>query len=518
MVANRRVALYLRLSQEDEDLDETKRESNSVTNQRNLMRQYIKDHSDLTGKEVVEYADDGFSGTNFSRPEFNRMIKDVMYGNIECVIVKDLSRFGRNYIESGNYLEKIFPLCNVRFISINDHFDSDDYKGVTGGINMAFKNFMNTMYSKDISQKVTVAMRTRAEAGQFLAPFPAYGYRKNPEKIHQLIIDEEAAGVVRKIFRMAADGIGKHAIARCLNEEGVVTPVVYMNAHGINKRAYKEKEKKLWTHSTVADMIRNEVYLGKIIWNKSRRAEVGSHRQIKLPREQWIIIEGCHEAIVTRELFDEANAHAFTGEKRMLKQDKTPGLFSCGSCRRRMTLNGNRSSYRCTQAAITGLEECKQVKKNRYILEDEILTSAKEKAIDELVLLRKNIAKWKHDTREWKGTETLQNKVNKLADKKMHLYDAYKSGKLNKIEYLEQVQIVTNKQELNRTKLEQIYRNSADAEYNLSASVEQEARLVQVKKLEKYDTKVLRLVLNEVVIYPDGGLEYHWKDGSIIRK
>ncbi|MCF0127758.1 MAG: recombinase family protein, partial [Pseudobutyrivibrio sp.] len=154
MAANRKIALYIRLSQEDEDLDEEKKESNSITNQRSLLRQYIKEHPEFAGKDIAEYADDGFTGTNFARPEFNRMIKEIMYGNIECVIVKDCSRFGRNYIEAGNYLEKIFPMCQVRFIAINDHFDSDDYKGVTGGINMAFKNYMNTMYSRDISQKV----------------------------------------------------------------------------------------------------------------------------------------------------------------------------------------------------------------------------------------------------------------------------------------------------------------------------------------------------------------------------
>ena len=222
MVANRKIALYIRLSQEDENLAEVKRESNSITNQRNMLKQYIKEHSEFAGKEVIEFADDGFSGTNFARPEFNRMIKEIMYGNVECVIVKDFSRFGRNYIESGNYLERIFPQCKVRFISINDHFDSDDFKGKTGGINMAFKNFMNSMYSKDISQKVIMAMKTRAEAGQFMAPFPPYGYRKSLDDIHQLIIDEKSAEIVRTIFKLAADGTGKNAIARYLNEEGIV--------------------------------------------------------------------------------------------------------------------------------------------------------------------------------------------------------------------------------------------------------------------------------------------------------
>ena len=510
MVANRKVALYIRLSQEDEDLDEAKRESNSVTNQRNMLRQFIKEHSDFAGKEVIEFADDGFSGTNFARPEFNRMIKEIMYGNIECVIVKDFSRFGRNYIESGNYLERIFPQFQVRFISINDHFDSDDYKGVTGGINMAFKNFMNSMYSKDISQKVIMAMNTRAEAGQFMAPFPAYGYLKDPDDVHKLVVDEEAAAVVRTVFQLAAGGTGKTAIVRHLNEKGITTPIVYMNAKGIKKRPLKDKEKKIWTVTTIGDMLKNEIYLGKVIWNKSRRAEVGSHKQIPIPREQWIIFENAHEPIVSQELFDEANAKAFRGSAKVNVHEKRPGLLVCGSCGRRMTLNGSNKGYRCAQASCTGLEGCQCVKRNRYILEDEVVAIAKEKAAEELELLRKNKPKWQHATREWKGTEALQNKADRLAEKKIRLYDQYKEGKLTKAEYLEQVKTVTDKLTAVRGQLAEIHNKASEAEYNLAASVELEERLRKVKDLDEYDTRVLKLILDEVIVGTDGTQEYHW--------
>ena len=510
MVADRKVALYIRLSQEDEDLDEAKRESNSVTNQRNMLRQFIKEHSDFAGKEVIEFADDGFSGTNFARPEFNRMIKEIMYGNIGCVIVKDFSRFGRNYIESGNYLERIFPQCQVRFISINDHFDSDEYKGVTGGINMAFKNFMNSMYSKDISQKVTLAMNTRAESGQFMAPFPAYGYLKDPDDVHKLVVDEEAATIVRTIFQMAADGKGKTAITRYLNEQGVITPVVYMNAKGIKKRPMRDKEKKIWTVSTIGDMLKNEIYLGKVIWNKTRRAEVGSHKQIPIPREQWTIFENAHEPIVSQELFDAANARAFSGSPRTKVTEKRPGLLVCGSCGRRVALNGSGKGYRCAQASVTSLEGCQCAKRNRYIIEDEILSTAKDKAIEELELLRKNKPKWHHAAREWKGTEALQNKADKLSEKKIRLYDHYKDGKITKEEYLERVKAVTDKLEAIRGQLAEIHTKASEAEYNLSASVELEERLKKVKNLEEYDTRVLKLILEEVIVKTDGTQEYHW--------
>lgn len=512
-----RVALYIRLSDEDEDIDDSKIESNSVTNQRNMLRQYVREHSDFAGCEVVEFADDGFTGTSFARPEFNRMTKEILYGNIGCVIVKDFSRFGRNYIESGNYLERIFPMYQVRFISISDHFDSDDYKGVTGGINMAFKNFMHTMYSKDISQKVSTAMRIRSESGQSLAAFPAYGYKKNPKDVHNLIVDDEAASIVRMIFKMAADGTSKNIIAKFLNEKGVDTPVVYMNAHGIKKRANKDEGKKLWTQTTIADMLKNEIYLGKVIWNKTKRLEVGSRKQVKQPRDKWIIIDDVHEPIVSKELFDKANANAFTGKKRNYSSDIRPGIFICGSCGRRMAVNGSNKGYRCSQAAITGLDECQNVKRDKYILEAEVIATARDRAVEELDRLKKDKSRWNHESREWKGTEALKEKAEKLADKKMRLYDQYKSGKLKKPEYLELVNEVSGKLEDIRARLNEIHNKAMTAEYNLSASVEREAELQKVKSLSEYDTRILKHVIEEVVINPDGTHEYRWKKPAFMK-
>ena len=221
---NKKTAIYIRLSDEDNNIDGiVKAESNSVAAQRILIRDYMQRNGLSDPSDALEYVDDGFSGTNFQRPAFRRMMDDAKHGNIDCIIVKDFSRFGRDHLETGNYLERIFPLLGIRFISVNDQFDSEDCMGMTGGMSVALKNIINSMYSKDLSKKVRSAMGTRAAHGEYMAAFVPYGYLKNPENIHQLIPDKEAAEVVRLIFTMAAEGKKKPEIVRFLNEQGTPT-------------------------------------------------------------------------------------------------------------------------------------------------------------------------------------------------------------------------------------------------------------------------------------------------------
>ncbi|MDE7253728.1 MAG: recombinase family protein, partial [Acetatifactor sp.] len=212
------------LSDEDNNVDGiVKAESNSVAAQRILIRDYIQRNRLSDPVDILEYVDDGFSGTNFQRPAFKRMMEDAKKGKISCIIVKDFSRFGRDHLETGNYLERIFPLLGIRFISVNDQFDSEDCMGMTGGMSVALKNIINSMYSRDLSKKVRSATATRIARGEYMGALVPYGYIKNPENVHQLIPDEEAAGVVRLIFTMAAEGKKKPEIARYLNGQGIPT-------------------------------------------------------------------------------------------------------------------------------------------------------------------------------------------------------------------------------------------------------------------------------------------------------
>lgn len=237
-------AAYIRLSDEDRNINgSTKAESNSVSAQRILIRDYIHRNS-LAGKvDIQEYVDDGFSGTNFLRPAFKRMMEDAKKGEIGCIVVKDFSRFGRDHLETGNYLEKIFPLLGIRFISVNDQFDSMDCQGMTGGMSVALKNIINAMYSQDLSKKIKSAMETRAARGEYIGALAAYGYLKDPDNIHHLIPDGDAAETVRLIFNMAAQGKTKTEIARYLNEQGIPTCMEHFQKTGVKQSCYRKKEK-----------------------------------------------------------------------------------------------------------------------------------------------------------------------------------------------------------------------------------------------------------------------------------
>lgn len=378
-------------------------------------------------------------------------------------------------------------------------------------LSMALKNFLYNMYSKDISQKVTTAMQTRIKMGQHMSAFAAYGYRKNPEDIHQLIVDETSAAIVRRIYQMAADGIGKSMIARTLNEEGVKTPIEYMNSIGTNKRSLREMEKKLWATNSVGDMIRNEVYLGKLVWNKSSIAVMGSHKQKKNPRSKWLIVEGSHEPLVSQELFDLANEKAFPGKKRTNTKAKGGTLLHCGSCGRIMNLNGSNKGYRCAQACSTGLPECRIIKAPRFEIEDEILQKTKEKAAEYLTELKKNKAKWHHDVREWKGTDALKEKESKLSMKKMRIYDQFKSGKISQDTYSEKMAVTNVKLKEIRQELADIKKRASEAEYNLTASVELEEKFKAIMKLEEYSVVEIKKLLDYVTLLVDGTRAYVWK-------
>ena len=220
------VAAYLRLSRDDEDVDgRIKAESNSIHSQRELICSFIREHEDLELYDI--YADDGYSGANFKRPEFGRMMADIEAGKVNCVIVKDLSRFGRDYIEAGRLLQKTFPAFHVRFIAVTDNYDSETADRGTKMLVLPIKNFINDSYCRDISQKVKSYQKTRREQGKFIGAFAVYGYRKSEEDKNKLCPDEDSAGIVRNIFAWKMEGMSTQAIAERLNDFGVPSPLEY---------------------------------------------------------------------------------------------------------------------------------------------------------------------------------------------------------------------------------------------------------------------------------------------------
>lgn len=334
-----RVALYARLS-----ADRDGRRGESIENQLDIMKNYIKSHPELSNYR--EYVDRGFSGTNFDRPEFNRMMGDVRDGRINCLILKDLSRFGRDYLETTNYIEVILPFLGVRLISVNDHFDTDDEKNGNKELEVTLKNLANDMYAKDISKKIFSSKRQDMLRGRVIGGSAPYGYRIDREdELRRYRIDEPAAGIVRDMFRMAEEGMSLRDIAADFKRRKVSIPGEYKKTGRLH---YEAGDREVpWRASTLVAMLHNEVYIGKLAQGKRRSRLYENEAQSRQPKEEWEVTENAHEPIVTEELFrsvaeilgNKVSKGGFCGENRKdlpKKNNKYKGLAYCGVCGRHL--------------------------------------------------------------------------------------------------------------------------------------------------------------------------------------
>ena len=349
-------AMYLRLSRDDSDVGDAtdgkgnvKSESNSIGNQRELIRAYIHEQQDIELYDI--YVDDGFSGSNFDRPEFKRMMSDVEAGRVNCVIVKDLSRFGRDYIESGRYIQKVFPALGVRFIALTDHYDSFHADAGESGIVLPVKNFINDSYCRDISTKVKSQLEVKRKNGECIAPFALYGYRKAEYNKNQLVIDEYAADIVRKIFEWKMDGMAVSAIAEKLNGLGVLSPKEYKKSIGSNyKGGFSGAVKSMWSSSTVKRILTNEVYLGHLIQGKTEKINYKLKKSVEKPKEDWVKVENTHEAIISQDNFQIVQ-NLLKVDSRVSPVSEKNSLFAgvifCGDCGEQMIRRVNR--YKDTQ-------------------------------------------------------------------------------------------------------------------------------------------------------------------------
>lgn len=287
-------AIYIRLSREDGDKDE----SDSVSNQKKLLMAFVQSHEELLLYNI--YTDDGYSGTTFRRPAFRQMLSDIEERKVTCVLVKDLSRFGRDYIESGRFLERYFPEKGVRFISVSDHIDSlrQSYDML-----LPIRNVFNEQYARDISRKVHSALRAKQQCGEFIGAFASYGYRKSPGDKNRLLIDEYAASVVRRIFSLYLKGCGKQQIARILNAEGILSPSEYKRAAGLSYGSPATAgQHTLWSYSTINHILHKEIYVGNMVQGTKRQELRGKQRAVR--RENWVVVPGTHPPIIDEETWN----------------------------------------------------------------------------------------------------------------------------------------------------------------------------------------------------------------------
>lgn len=327
------VGLYIRLSREDEDKTH---ESESISNQKSLLLQYTKENN---LKVYDMYIDDGYSGTNFNRPNFNRLIKDIELGKINMVITKDMSRLGRDYIGTGNLIEKYFPEHNVRYIAITDNIDT--FLDSSNNDIAPFKAIMNDMYAKDISKKIKSSLKAKQKEGKWVGSKTPFGYIKDPNNKNHLIIEEEQAHIVKRIYNMCLDGLSFYKISKELTNEGIKTPAQY---YEYKWRSNYNCKYGVWHSKTIYDILTNRIYTGDTVQNKRTKVNYKIKKIIKNKPSQYIVVENTHEAIIDKEMFYEVQKRIPKNVGRSEKKEThlLDGLLYCGDCGHRISIGPRR--------------------------------------------------------------------------------------------------------------------------------------------------------------------------------
>lgn len=437
------IAGYYRLSMEDDDI---KVESNSITNQRLLIKRYILEHPELSCYEYCEFYDDGVSGTTMNRPGMQAMLEKIKQNEIKCVIVKDLSRFSRDYIELGTYMERIFPFMGIRFISITEHYDSKDYIGKTADIDIGFQSLLADFYCKDVSEKVRSSVMAKKNQGKYATGNTPFGYIKDEENRNKLLIVPEEAEVIRHIFELSLSGQNLTQICRILNDEKVPTPLEYKNQRKKQNRKELQQEHKYWQPGTVRAILTNESYLGSMVYNKSVQAEVGASRVILKPREEWKVFENHHSAIISKEEFDKVQEKFFCKKAVVRKpiQYALKGKVYCGYCHRRlriMKLAGGRLFYYCPNQKLNSNNECLSGSVSNELLEKIVLEEIRAQ-ITRLADLASSRRKATERQRTIIGKMdkermSIEALITGLTESKAGLLEAYHVGTYTEEQYME---------------------------------------------------------------------------------
>lgn len=441
MTAQKILARYLRISSDDETIGD----SMSISGQRSLLEEFVNSHSELKDWKVIEFSDDGYSGTTFQRPGMTKLLEGVRRGEIQGIIVKDLSRFGRNYIEVGDYLEQIFPFLGIRFLSVNDGFDSAKRECSAGDISISFKNLLHDYYSKDISNKLRAVWKLKKERGEYISPVAFFGYVKSNENKHKLVVDEPAAAIVRRIFSLILDGNTTGQTARLLNAEGLPSPGAYKLKNNRPCNGNKLSKDNPWTGTTVYNIVRDLRYTGCMVNGKRAYDTIASKKFCLLPQEQWIICENMHEEIVSKELFEKAQLCIKKSKPRTQKKDVPilSGKVRCGICGYMMQPSADKQQkYRCRRAKYAEAGSCHTEGIPRKHIEEAVLSSARV-LVKNLMLQDKQ-----KQERTPKYTDTfstnmerlcsLKKSIDSIKRKKMLLYEQYSDALIPKAKYLEQ--------------------------------------------------------------------------------
>ena len=522
-----RAGLYARISVETE----RKREADTIGNQLQLLKDYVSEHSDLTVFDI--YSDDDISGTDFIRPEFSRMMNDLRDGKIDCIIVKDLSRLGRNYLESGEYIEMVFPFFRCRFISVTDRFDT---KYQQADISVQLKNMANEMYAKDISRKICSTMRTIQDQGKFAGSRAPYGYRLDPADKHHLIIDEETAPIVKQLFELLAEGNTVHFVATTMNANGIPSPGRLLYERGIASTDHFKNSK--WYMQTVRRILQDEIYLGWMVSGKFRSTyhSTGKKGSQPVPREEWIVTKGTHEPIVTEELFNkvqeyfvrmkEEHGQTAVYNSKSKKASIFKGHLRCGECGQAMFLRNKHSHGKVTAWYYCALHEnynasyCVKKAVKKQDVEDialklirtqiKLFTDAREMII---ALNKKESSKTKHRIYS-DQIRNVKKQIEKYMSLKASLYEDFANGVLSQSDYISMGQEYAQKADELRIFLAELEKEAQKYSQTYAMNGSWAQIIEQYQNAETLTEEMIDAFIDEMILYNNGHVEvkFRFKD------
>lgn len=510
-----KVGQYLRISVEEERRE---KESNSITNQRKLVDDFVRNKSDMVF--VKEYVDDGYTGTNFDRPGFREMFQDAIDGVINCIVVKDLSRFGREHIDTEKYIIRVFRRMGVRFIAI-----CDDYDSLVKGYDMMFsiRNLFNEHYAQDISQKCQAAFKAKQKSGEFVGAFASYGYKKSARDRHVLELDPYAAEVVQRIYSMYIKGVGQLRIANVLNAEGVLCPSEYKKQNGENYKNSKKLDKtNYWTYSTIHKMLKNEMYTGTMVQGTTKREM--NDRPYLLEEDEWIKVKDTHPAIIDRETWDKVQK--LMKQRTMdlefnSNQSIFAGFLKCGDCGRAMCKKNHKDAkgnmcytFNCGSYTRGGTKVC-----SSHYVKEETLRGIILGDLNQIVSRMTNIreilekAKRKNEKNSF-STELYEMQIRKKEEAlertrqlKKKLFEEYALGTISSEEYADYRKQYIEEEKLLEKSLGELIDKQVEQDKVGTFDIPWIKQLLEQKEITELTREIIVEMVDTIYIYEDGRIK-----------
>lgn len=510
------IALYLRLSSEDTN----EGESNSISNQRDLLRSYIGQKADLQGYEIFEFIDDGHSGATFDRPALNKLLK-LVGKTIDIVIVKDFSRFGRNLIEVGNYIDQVFPFLGVRFIAVNEDYDSKNYKGSTASIDVGLKALIYEMYSRDISQKIRAVQVSKFKKGEYLCTLPLYGYMRSKTEKNKLIQNPDTAPTIKRIFALACEGKIPTQIAVIFNDEGIQSPYMYHKENGTDKlRGWRlSSDNIIWTDATIRRYLSDERYTGKQISRKRTKIDIGTKKTVQIPRADWIICEDAHEPIVSKEIWEQAQQVVKPYVSRphtIATYNLFKGILKCEHCGRTLTFFKHMTTpcYRCATRKFVTFCMCKDIRIDEGQLKEYVLSEIQRQVRLFVCEDIKNSGEIQDNSFQAE-IELIEKQLKQLDLKRTSLFENLADGKLSREDFKQMTtELIEQKKLFESEKMVIIQK------LNTSYEVEDNPLkdLGKYARIEELTQTLVAELIQTIKVFPDNSLEIVWRFKDPIKK